>query len=95
MNLPRVMQVARMHEVGGPLVLETVDTPTLADSDVLVRVRACGIVPNLINVLRYYSSLAPQLPLPPLPAIFGLDSAGMWSPSVRGCPMSRSESACT
>jgi threonine dehydrogenase-like Zn-dependent dehydrogenase len=76
MNLPRVMQVTRMHEVGGPLVLETVDTPTLADSDVLVRVRACGIVPNLINVLRYYSSLAPQLPLPPLPAIFGLDSAG-------------------
>lgn len=63
MTLPATMQEARMHQVGGPLLLETVEMPVLADTDVLVRIRACGIVPNLINVMRYYPTLAPQLPL--------------------------------
>jgi threonine dehydrogenase-like Zn-dependent dehydrogenase len=76
MSLPATMAAARMHEVGGPLVVEQLDTPKLRDGDVLIRVRACGIVPNLVNVLRYYPTLAPQLPLPRLPAIFGLDPAG-------------------
>jgi threonine dehydrogenase-like Zn-dependent dehydrogenase len=76
MSLPTTMQAVRMHEVGGPLILDTVELPTLSDTDVLIRVRACGIVPNLSNVLKYYASMAPELPLPPLPAIFGLDPAG-------------------
>jgi D-arabinose 1-dehydrogenase-like Zn-dependent alcohol dehydrogenase len=70
------MKVARMHEVGGPLRIEEIDTPAPRDGDVLVRVRACGIVPNLGNILANWTTWFPDLPLPPLPAIFGLDPAG-------------------
>lgn len=76
MSPPAKMKVARMHEVGKPLKIEVIDTPLPSDTDVLIRVRACGIVPNLVNVLRHYPRVAPHLPLPPLPAIFGLDPAG-------------------
>lgn len=41
-----------------------------------MRVRACGIVPNLANLLANWSTWFPELPLPPLPAIFGLDPVG-------------------
>jgi alcohol dehydrogenase len=70
------MKVARMHDVGDDLRLETVDTPVPGDTDVLVRVRSCGIVPNLANILANWTTWFPDLPLPPLPAIFGLDPAG-------------------
>jgi alcohol dehydrogenase len=70
------MKAARMHAVGSPLIVEEIDTPAPRDGDVLVRVRACGIVPNLGNVLANWATWCPELPLPPLPAIFGLDPAG-------------------
>ena len=76
MNIPATMTVARMHEVGGPLIIEELDTPRPGAYDVLVRVRACGIVPNLPNILANWSKWYPEYPLPPLPAIFGLDPAG-------------------
>ena len=76
MALPAKMKVARMHEVGGPLVLESIETPKPDDNDVLVRVHSCGIVPNLGNILANWTTWFPDLPLPPLPAIFGLDPAG-------------------
>lgn len=76
MALPAKMKVARMYEVGGPLVLESIDTPKPGPSDVLVRVHSCGIVPNLGNILANWTTWFPDLPLPPLPAIFGLDPAG-------------------
>jgi threonine dehydrogenase-like Zn-dependent dehydrogenase len=75
-DLPTRMKVARMHVVGGPLVLEEMDVPTPGHGDVLVRVRSCGIVPNLGNILANWTNWFPDLPLPPLPAIFGLDPAG-------------------
>ena len=65
-----------MYEVGGPLQLDEIETPRPGDHDVLVRVRSCGIVPNLGNVLANWTNWFPDLPLPPLPAIFGLDPAG-------------------
>lgn len=74
--LPELMSVARMHEVGGSLLLEQIPVPTPGENDVLVRVRACGIVPNLGNILANWTTWFPDLPLPPLPAIFGLDPAG-------------------
>ena len=37
---------------------------------------ACGIVPNLGNILANWTTWFPELPLPPLPAVFGLDPAG-------------------
>lgn len=76
MKVPVTMKVARMHQVGGPLIIERMDTPHPGSQDVLVRVRACGIVPNLGNILAKWATWYPQYPLPPLPAIFGLDPAG-------------------
>jgi len=76
MDIPATMKAARMHEVGGPLILEQLETPKPGPHDVLVRVRACGIVPNLANILAKWSTWYPEYPLPPLPAIFGLDPAG-------------------
>ena len=76
MKVPEKMTVARMHEVGGRLIIEQIPTPQPGPLDVLVKVRACGIVPNLANVLAHVTKLLPDLPRPPLPAIFGLDPAG-------------------
>jgi alcohol dehydrogenase len=70
------MKAARMHDVGSAMRIEDVPLPTLNSNDVLVRVRSCGIVPNLGNVLRLWTTWFPERPLPPLPAIFGLDPAG-------------------
>ncbi len=77
-TLPETMRAARMHEYGKPLSLDNVPRPSPGPEDVLVRIHACGIVPNLLNVLTQMSKIAPGLgmPLPSLPAIFGLDPAG-------------------
>jgi alcohol dehydrogenase len=71
------MLAARMHDVGAPMVIERVPIPEPRPTDVRVAVKACGIVPNLGNVLRNWTTWLPELPLPPLPAIFGLDPAGV------------------
>lgn len=71
-----MMRAARMHEIGGPMILEDIPKPEPGPNDVLVRVRACNIVPNLGNILKNWTTWFPELPLPPLPAIFGLDPAG-------------------
>ncbi|GAA0761596.1 alcohol dehydrogenase catalytic domain-containing protein [Ideonella azotifigens] len=65
-----------MHMVGCPMELEDIPVPTPGPQDVLVRVRSCGIVPNLANILSNWPTWFPERPLPPLPAIFGLDPAG-------------------
>src|SRR3546814_16024849 len=54
--VPETMRAARMHDVGAPMVIEDVPTPRPAPLDVLVRVRACGIVPNLGNVLKNWTT---------------------------------------
>ncbi|MTV37009.1 alcohol dehydrogenase catalytic domain-containing protein [Duganella radicis] len=74
--MEKTMKVARMHAVGAPMQIEHIPVPTPGPSDVLVRVRSCGIVPNLGNILANWTTWFPELPLPPLPAIFGLDPAG-------------------
>ena len=75
-TIPATMKAARMHEVGGQLMIEEVPLPRLGSMDVLVRVRSCGIVPNLANILAMWPTWFPHMPQPPLPAIFGLDPAG-------------------
>lgn len=70
------MRAARLHEVGKPFAIDEVERPEPTGTDVLVRVRACGLVPNLKNVVTHYPEWFPFLPLPKLPAIFGLDPAG-------------------
>jgi len=73
---PALMKAARMWEIGGELKLEELPVPHPGEHDVLVRVHSCGIVPNLGNILANWTTWFPDLPLPPLPAIFGLDPAG-------------------
>ena len=70
------MLAARLHKVGEPMRLEHVPVPKPRPTDVLVAVKACGAVPNLTNVLTHWQTWFPELPLPKLPAIFGLDVAG-------------------
>ncbi len=65
------MQAIRVNEFGGPEVMsfETVDSPTIGDKDVLVKVEAAGI--NYIDT--YQRSGLYQIPLP---ATLGLEAAG-------------------
>lgn len=73
------MLAARLHKVDEPMQLEYLPIPKPRSSDVVVQVKACGIVPNLGNVLANWQAWFPELPLPKLPAIFGLDVAGIVS----------------
>jgi threonine dehydrogenase-like Zn-dependent dehydrogenase len=76
-GMTRTMRAARMHHVGEPMRLEDIPVPVPGPRDVLVSVRAVNIVPNLHNILSNWTSWFPLNPLPTLPAIFGLDPAGV------------------
>lgn len=71
-----MMKAARLHEIGGQFSIDEVPVPVPGANDVLVKVEACGLIPNLRNVVTHFPSWYPFLPLPALPAIFGLDAAG-------------------
>ncbi|MFD2055781.1 alcohol dehydrogenase catalytic domain-containing protein [Mesorhizobium calcicola] len=72
-----MMRAARLHAVNEPMRVEEVEKPVAAGTDVVVEVKACGMVPNLANVLNNWETWYPHQPLPPKPAIFGLDPAGI------------------
>lgn len=67
-----VMRAARLHEPNTPLRIDEVRVPEPGHGEVLVKVHACGVVPNMVNIMRggHWRTL------PPLPAIMGLDTAG-------------------
>lgn len=71
------MRAARMHKVGEPMRIDTLPIPKPGPGEVRVAVHAVNIVPNLLNVLRLWPTQQPNKPLPTLPAIFGLDAAGI------------------
>lgn len=73
------MQAARLHEVGPNFQIDEISKPTPGPDDVVVKVEACSVVPNLRNVMQHYPSWFPFLPLPKLPAIYGLDASGVVS----------------
>lgn len=75
--MSRTMIAARLHELHTPMSLDTLPVPSPRLGEVLVRVKACGIVPNMGNVINNWPSWFPHQPLPRLPAIFGLDPAGV------------------
>jgi threonine dehydrogenase-like Zn-dependent dehydrogenase len=75
--MTKMMRAARLHKVGEPFQVDTIPVPELGPNDVLVEVKAAGVVPNLRNVVTKYPEWFPFLPLPQLPAIYGLDSAGI------------------
>lgn len=70
------MKAARLHRIGTEFSVDTMHIPEPRPTDVLVRVKACGVIPNMKNVIAHYAEWFPFLPLPPLPAIYGLDAAG-------------------
>ena len=53
--------------------IDRVDRPALRPSDVLIQVQACGVIPNMNAIFsgKFWNRL------PPLPAIVGLDAAGI------------------
>jgi D-arabinose 1-dehydrogenase-like Zn-dependent alcohol dehydrogenase len=73
------MIAARLHAYGKPMTLDRIDVPEPRPTDVLVEVKACGVVPNLARVVsNFFGKLTPDNKMmPPLPAIFGLDPAGV------------------
>jgi len=73
------MIAARLHSFGAPMTLDRIPVPEPRPTDVLVEVKACGIVPNLQRVIaNFFATKTPDLKtMPPLPAIFGLDPAGV------------------
>lgn len=73
----KVMRAARLHKIGMPFTVDSVPIGEPRPNDVLVQVKACGIVPNLRNVVEHYAEWFPFLPLPKFPAIYGLDAAGI------------------
>jgi alcohol dehydrogenase len=75
--MSKMMLAARLHEFGQPFSLDSVPVPSPNPTQVLISVRACNVVPNLANVITHYSTWFPYLPLPKLPATFGLDVAGV------------------
>jgi len=78
MNLA-TMSAARLHEVGMPFRVDTVERPVAGHMDVVVKVQACGVVPNLRNVITTYTTKHITLPPRRLPAIYGLDASGIVS----------------
>jgi len=73
------MIAARLHQYGAPMTLDRIPVPQPRPTDVLVEVKACGIVPNLQRVIsNFFVTQSPERRvMPELPAIFGLDSAGV------------------
>lgn len=73
----KTMKAARIHHPGGPFQVDEVPVPEPSGSDVLIEIKACGVVPNLRNVVKHFAQWFPYLPLPAFPAIYGLDPAGV------------------
>jgi alcohol dehydrogenase len=67
------MRTARLHAPGQAMRIDLVDRPILDPSDVLIEVKACGVIPNMNAIF----SGALWNRLPPLPAIVGLDASGV------------------
>lgn len=73
------MIAARLHSYGEPMTLDRIPVPEPRSTDVLVEVKACGVVPNMARVIaNFFGTKVPDLKImPPLPAIFGLDPTGV------------------
>lgn len=81
--MPDDMRAARLHEPGKPFRIDRIPRPRPGPGDVLVAVKACGIIPNMNHIIsgRLWHHL------PKLPAVIGLDAAGV----VAVAPADRSD----
>jgi len=61
------MKAARLHDYGKPLVLEDIPVPEIAEDEVLVQVKACGMCRSDVQLIdgyfRPYADLQPPLTL--------------------------------
>jgi len=71
------MRVARLHSPGQGMVLEDVPVPVMGGNDVVVAVEACGLVPNIDQILARVAARACYPHLPRLPAGFGFNITGI------------------
>jgi D-arabinose 1-dehydrogenase-like Zn-dependent alcohol dehydrogenase len=69
------INVARLVELGKPLKTGKAEKPVPGPKDVLVKVEACCLVPNSHNLVT--TGGTDDFSLPKLPAVFGLDAAGV------------------
>jgi alcohol dehydrogenase len=67
------MRAARLHKPGEPLRVDRIAVPEPGPRDVLIAVKACGVIPNMNAI--FSGTLWNRLP--PLPASVGLDAAGV------------------
>ena len=74
------MRAARLHEADTSFRIDEIPIPEPGPGDAVVAVRACGVVPNMRNIVRggHWRTL------PPLPAVMGLDAAGVIAKLGRG-----------
>jgi alcohol dehydrogenase len=74
------MRAARLHEPGQPFRLDRIDMPRKRARDVLVKVKACSIIPNMNAIVsgKYWHHL------PRMPAVMGLDAAGIVAEGAEG-----------
>ena len=72
----KTMRAARYHKIGAPFSIDRVNRPSPRPQDVVIQVKACGLVPNYANVLGDLS-IHTNIFAPELPAIYGLDPAGV------------------
>lgn len=75
--MAKLMRAARLHASGDFFRLDAVPMPVLRPGDVLVRVAAASVMPNLRSVVADFRERFPFLVMPRLPAIFGLDVTGV------------------
>ena len=60
------MIAARLHAYGSPMTLDRIDVPEPRGTDVLVEVKACGVVPNLARVIsNFFGTQTPDLKVMP------------------------------
>lgn len=73
------MAAARLHDYGGPLVLEEVPKPEVSDEEVLVRVEGAGFCHSDLHVIDGEIQVLPRLPL-----TLGHENAGTVAAVGRG-----------
>ncbi len=78
--MSETMRAARLHAPDTPFRIDEIPIPEPGPGDAVIAVRACGVVPNMRNIVRggHWRTL------PPLPAVMGLDAAGVIAKLGRG-----------
>ena len=71
--MSKTMRAARLHEPDTPFRIDEISVPEPGPGDAVIAVEACGIVPNMRNIVKggHWRTL------PELPAVMGLDTAGV------------------